>query len=878
LSSLVQPAAVVALANVRLRDASEALSRKLNATTVNVSVGAISSGVARSHFGPTERRVLGLVNAASEMIGGSAAAAVPVTSPLFPGPSRFAVLGSVGFELPSYADLLSDGGDWRATMLRRGTPDPQHSLVVVPTTTFATAAGTALVAAAGRRPAAERKRARERAEAVAIGLVAAVAHGVVFGPVQRGERQRTTSRAWTRGEPGPMLAAADAAVLSRLLGGADPAADWRRWWPSAAAARPFWPDLVTALEGVYKVDLADRAEGWPAFEAALRKHTSSPLGVDRLTTGFDRILADRLATGYERVLADVAPWGVGAWFGVLTPFLLSPTAALLLGLALPHGKRYASPTDAFTERTVTELFTVASGVSSIAPFVTSMAMWANVPEHTEVFANALVLFLARAGLVVGWIPAIGSEDNDPAPAARWALAGGLLAVDVYALVRALLARGGGQPGRAVVFGMQAIPGVLALTALTQAALVKGVVGLTKETGGSDTAASVLAGVTLGLTGLGTWLGVGVPLAHALARGGGWMSWFRTTPALSVPGAIAAVEATGEPSGLAALFDDSTLWRDPAKPAPALADLRYPTGGRALVKVWRTSGSPDLELSQDGYVIKIRQGATVTDVPIGPGARSVADVVDALTHVTGVQARAVDATDLYDLPWPSTFADPADDRDPRLPDTAPEPRAFAPLPTSEDKAVVIRHAPNAELTTSFGLQGPSGSRLHGVRVVPQATLSDVEDTALGTAADLAVLLALGAASRLRTVTPAKPDPDIVKNAPGLGTIGPVDRVFRDWNLDDRRINEWRMLVTGGAAPEEAPPPPGDRVEGERVAHALGWIPLWRTWLRVASDPTQDAAAAVVAPYAPTARTAEGATLRPTNAELNTGVRYLLDLPE
>ena len=39
MSSLVQPAAVVALANVRLRDASEALSRKLNATTVNVKTG-----------------------------------------------------------------------------------------------------------------------------------------------------------------------------------------------------------------------------------------------------------------------------------------------------------------------------------------------------------------------------------------------------------------------------------------------------------------------------------------------------------------------------------------------------------------------------------------------------------------------------------------------------------------------------------------------------------------------------------------------------------------------------------------------------------------------------------------------------------------------
>jgi hypothetical protein len=86
----------------------------------------------------------------------------------------------------------------------------------------------------------------------------------------------------------------------------------------------------------------------------------------------------------------------------------------------------------------------------------------------------------------------------------------------------------------------------------------------------------------------------------------------------------------------------------------------------------------------------------------------------------------------------------------------------------------------------------------------------------------------------------------------------------------------MLVAGGAAAEDAPPAAA-LAEGERVANALGWVPLWRAWLRMASDPTQDAAAPLAAPYAPTVRTADGETLRPTNAQLSAGIRYVLDLP-
>ena len=58
--------------------------------------------------------------------------------------------------------------------------------------------------------------------------------------------------------------------------------------------------------------------------------------------------------------------------------------------------------------------------------------------------------------------------------------------------------------------------------------------------------------------------------------------------------------------------------------------------------------------------------------------------------------------------------------------------------------------------------------------------------------------------------------------------------------------------------------------------MGWLPLWRAWLRVATDPAADAGAPFAAPSTPLVRFPDGSVRRPTNAELTEGVRQLLDL--
>ena len=861
MSNVLLPSLVVALAAARLRDVDEALSRKLDASTVQVSLGSRGVGVAASRIGATERRVLGLARAAIEMISGPEPATVPVASSLYPGPSKFAVLGSAGFEIPAYADMFAEAPGWRAAMLRRGTPDPQLSLVEVPSAAFLKAFIDRSIVDAGGSDARRRQGA-----AFAMGLAGALAHAVVAGPVARTAYARRTSKPWVRSQPGAHHLT-DLAAGLRLIGGPDPLQEYAGWWPGADRVADVVGTYHRALEDTYHLEARPPgAQGWPAFEHA--PFVPGPA-----------LTPERSIQGYQRLVSDLTPFSMAEWFGVLTPILLAPGITMLLsGLLLPASSAFITGAP-LTERSASELITLADGVNSVTPFIYSMIMWANVPDQPrEPFVNALWTFILRLGLLGAWVPTIGSPTNDPSPAGRWAVAGGMMAVDVYALIRLLASLGDRQPGPSVAFGVQNVPAVMTVTTFLQAAITAGVVAIAQAAGAGATAAAVAGWITTALTSLGLWLGLGLPLAHTLAQGGGWMSWFAGDQLPTLRGALAA--SGGRSSftlDVGSVFDDSTLWHDPAVAAPALADLRYPTGGRPLVKVWRAPGSPALEIAHDGHVVKIRNGASVTEVALGPGARTVEDLAKALAALDHVEAAPADAGVRYDLPWPASLLDPADELDPRPAADDPAHAAFAPLPDNPGKPYLLRHVPDAELAARMG-PGPGASEFDGLRGAPQPGLADADDTVLGTAADLAVLLALGAASRLQAVNPVAPDPNIVPAAPVVaGPVGKVGQVFRNWNLDQRRANEWRAIVGGGAAREAPAPADAVLADGTRVADAMGWVPLWRAWLRVASDTTADTASATASRDTPAVRAADGTVIRPTNAQLTAGIRYLLDLP-
>lgn len=154
-----------------------------------------------------------------------------------------------------------------------------------------------------------------------------------------------------------------------------------------------------------------------------------------------------------------------------------------------------------------------------------------------------------------------------------------------------------------------------------------------------------------------------------------------------------------------------------------------------------------------------------------------------------------------------------------------------------------------------------------------------NSVLDRAADLATLLCLGVSSHLLL--------DSERTAVGAGAldarhgaVGKAWQVLRNWNLDHRRVNEWRMLVGGGALSEKHGQPDRSDVlqpampsalrtaasAGEPISNQLGWAPLFRQWLEMAAQPANDT-------VADTARSA-GA---PTQLQLSRAVAYLLDLP-
>ncbi|BDI04730.1 hypothetical protein [Sphaerotilus microaerophilus] len=157
-------------------------------------------------------------------------------------------------------------------------------------------------------------------------------------------------------------------------------------------------------------------------------------------------------------------------------------------------------------------------------------------------------------------------------------------------------------------------------------------------------------------------------------------------------------------------------------------------------------------------------------------------------------------------------------------------------------------------------------------------SGLTDT-LGRAADLATLLCLGTASHA-----------LLANERAAVAAGPADQqhaavnkayqVMRNWNLDHRRGNEWRMLVAGQAVSEKhgladradglQPLMPAawrtPAAAGEGTANDLGWVPLLQAWLEMAGDPRSDTVAD---------RTSRPD--RPSNLHLSRGLAFLLDLP-
>ncbi len=151
-----------------------------------------------------------------------------------------------------------------------------------------------------------------------------------------------------------------------------------------------------------------------------------------------------------------------------------------------------------------------------------------------------------------------------------------------------------------------------------------------------------------------------------------------------------------------------------------------------------------------------------------------------------------------------------------------------------------------------------------------------------AADLAALLCMGAASHV------VPEARLGEKRAGREEekhpqMHKVYQVFRNWNLDLRRVNEWKMLIAGRAASEKrgapedpdplqprTPAPPEWTLRtpgGEPLSNRIGWVGVLARWLDAARRPGVDVTED--APFRPG---------DPTKLELSRAVAYLFDMPD
>jgi hypothetical protein len=194
------------------------------------------------------------------------------------------------------------------------------------------------------------------------------------------------------------------------------------------------------------------------------------------------------------------------------------------------------------------------------------------------------------------------------------------------------------------------------------------------------------------------------------------------------------------------------------------------------------------------------------------------------------------------------------------------------------------APPPALAAAVPIDRLSDAEADGFPFVADA--SDVfgdGESVMNDAADLAALLCLGAASRLA------PNDTPVTPAGATKTLHRVSQIFRNWNLDRRRVNEWKLMVSGGAeserrgdyraAEEAAPGDPADagdvltdafvaqRRSAEAIVLERGWLGVFRAWVDMASRSRTDVSSPLV--FAPG---------QPTNLELSRAMAYLLDARE
>lgn len=867
-----------------------------------------------------EIRVNQLADAAVRMLNTPPAADTTLTrardagfggdpDPFAGGISKFAMLGAMGPDLPAFAEVLRPGQGWAFDTVHKGTPDYNREAVIARTTDLALEIhlqALIKVRAAFRDPdAAAQDRARERemgkVRAYVLGHLAHVAGDMVAHPF-------INDLEWHAGLPGAghvshggNEAMIDAEVARRIFrrAGTRDGQGWGTWWPEADEV----PDWLTEAwsEAFLSTYGTTRPPGFRDFETDLARFDPPAMSPGFLKSGVRTFRGLVVTAGYD--------WGFGPWFGLASLFFVPAMAAPLIAFALPHSRQFFEapddPARASGERQAFDLVTLPFQLGALPALVFGAVLMPFAQGVRGRAVTGLVLqALTLASLAVTAADsATAARPSDGIPAwARWLFLFGPPAV-VGVVFSGLAIRDGTQgflhprpfaeekpASRRTLLDLVNLLPLVFFLVFFSGILVFLAIGGIASAAGSDPNPRRIGGPAF-------WIAFAV---HALALLGLWIvTGFRLRD-LKVPETVNSGAFPFRRHAVR-LFDDTTLFTDPAA-EPGSPDRFYPSDIRPLARLWWTgSGTMQVRSERIGLTFRPEGGAEQT-VPGPLAPMTVADylaflreTVRAPDGTTGGLAGApfdAEARAAYLLPAGAAFAAFGDLAETGEAQIAAASAEFRDLGTADGAgAFTLYHAPKpfqAVKAVPGGTIRPAGeapfreaegTRGYAYLLDPLAEDARSSDAVLAKAGDLAALLCMGAADHM-TAAPAADER--------------IYQVFRNWSLDRRRVNEWRMLVEGGGLSDKPdgadrydPAMPGGLhapirtpdwrapvaaagaaalAEAEATARGHGWVRTLRDWIAATEEGEDLLSPAAIRPGVP------------PNRALSRALAYILDQPD
>jgi hypothetical protein len=798
----------------------------------------------------------------------------------------------MGPDIMAFSAILQPGQQWPFDTVHKGTPDADREPLMAGTSDLA------LEIWAQARDRLSGDQDREKMRAYVLGHLCHIAGDVISHPFINDIEWHDGTETREKLEHADGEGSHDAMTAQRVFmrDGTRGGEAWGKWWPELDGVPPaFFQAYEQALENIYKAR-SQRPRGLGEFERKLAELDPPGLDVSFVEDGY---------RFYRNAIIDIGyGFGFVKWLGMLAPLFLPAMAIPFLIYKLPRGSQLFihpdNPADEDSDRKWFEVLSLPLYAGAIDALFYGIFVACLTTKGVKKRSIAGIVISGLVSLAtIGY--AVEVHERGMSKETRWPLLFVIpLVIAVTFLIIGSADAASDKGRRSAVSFIHALPFVQLFVFLF--ALVFFFQLGQFEMRRDDPM---------------TWI---LLIFWTLVCGILWVvASFKVRDAKipEHPDTFAAQKRHA-----VRLFDDASHYRDRNPPA-GRQDRFFPSGRRPIMRLWWTgTGTMAVRSDRYGLVFKLESGGTTSEqelpAPIAPMrpaeylgflAENVQDRDGSTGKLQGSMTFPDDEDD-YELPPGATFAAHGDTEKTQA-KRREESAKFKELGRNADSDFVLYHAPKPMRAIRFVPSGPmdnpfdlgegdlvSREAENGYLYPHDQLAGRSSETVMSYAADVAAFLCLGGASHMdrNARSPRQPgDPASPDDA-----IEPVYQVFRNWSLDRRRVNEWKMLVAGGALSEKPNGPatydaamlhgsfgPSDpaawrhqmndttaagseaaALEGEEIMRKEGWVQLLRKWLELERQPDQDL-------IDPNARLFPD---WPTNQQLSRGLAYLLDLPE